>query len=70
MGGIDIEEAAAVGTELIDGDLRGGRPPGPYLLARGVVAGSTSVIWYGAKLCTTPWLTETKARINESGNSA
>ena len=32
MRGVDVEEAAAVGAELLDGDLRGGRADGDGLL--------------------------------------
>ena len=34
MRGVHVEEAAAVGAELLDGDLRGGRADGDHLLAR------------------------------------
>ena len=38
MGRVGVEEAAAIGAQLLDGDLRGGRADGDGLLVSGTLS--------------------------------
>ena len=66
VGGVHVEEAAAVGAELLDGDLAGDRAAGDELLGRRLRPSCAAV--KPSKFWITPWLTSTRATTNDSGS--
>ena len=75
MGRVDVEEAAAVGAQLLDGDLRGRRADGERLLGRRPCRSASFDRLRQAprsgtesKFCTTPCDTSTTASTIDSGS--